>query len=225
MRQARKCPDEGCLKGERFAGRWRERFGRIFVWIWREASNFELSWTPESAEISVRLGFLNCWYDWNASSKNWTFLSKIEWTTSFSSQIHPRDQKKQYKGSKLLGVFPQTFCRIVSEQSSAHQKLHISLNSTGTVKSLSESFDPIGTKVASNWIVIDQIGAVLAKGTVQTSWFAYFCGYLRTFAGYLRTFCGVVLPHFFFDLGRFWTPRSTKHHQTAMFWGVKVELT
>ena len=74
--------------------------------------------------------------------------------------------------------------------------LHILPNSTGTVKLQSEFFDPIGTKVASNWIVIDQIGAVLAKGTVQKSWFAYFCG---IFAHFLR---GGFAP-FFLILGGF----------------------
>jgi len=54
---------------------------------------------------------------------------------------------------------------------------------------------------------------------------------LRTFVRIcvlLRDICALFAGWFcpiFFDFGRFWTPRSTKHHQTDMFWGVKVELT
>ena len=73
---------------------------------------------------------------------------------------------------------------------SAHQKLHIMKL---TVKLQSDFFDPIGTKVASNWIVIDQIGAVSEKAQFINPdlrlicvllWvFAYFCG---IFAHFLR---------------------------------------
>ena len=162
--------------------------------------------------------FLYVWAFWTVGTigtlqarteRSWVKLNgQLLFPPKFTQGI----KKKQYKGSKLLGVFPQTFCRIVSEQSSAHQKLHISLNSTGTVKSLSESFDPIGTKVASNWIVIDQIGAVLAKGTVQNILicvllrvFAYFCG---IFAHFLR---GGFAPFFFWS----WTVLDPTKHQTS----------
>ena len=170
------------------------------------------SWTPESAEISVRLGFLNCWYDWNASIMNWTFLSKIEWTTSFSYQIHPRDQTKLSKGSKLLGVLPQD---LLQRSAGLCQNIECSSKLAHIMKQHSQ----IAVRVFwSHWhyscIKLDRYWlnwGSFGKGMVQKFWFAYFCGYLRTFAGTLRTFCGVVLPHVFW----FGTVLDPTKHQTS----------